>query len=252
VGASVARSFRTPDFNELYSNGPHLAAGTYDVGDPNLEQETGTGVEAFVRMSRPGLRLEGAAYRNQIDGFIFPSTRGRVEFGTSGGVARAQYTNEDARFTGFEADGEWRAFGDVVLEGNASLVRAEFTSARPSIPVFQGVDTLFVEASRYPPLIPPLMGRAGARWEHGAWTLAGGVRLAAAQERVGDFEQRTDGYAVADASVAFRVRQGARIHAFTLRADNLTDAEYRNHLSRTKEIMPEPGRSVSLLYRITY
>jgi iron complex outermembrane receptor protein len=252
VGGSLARSFRTPDFNELYSNGPHLAAGTYDVGDPDLEQETGTGVEAFVRLARPGLRLEGAAYHNRIDGFIFPSTRGRVEFGTSGGVARAQYTNEDARFTGFELDGEWRAPGALVLEGNASLVRAEFTSERPSIPLFQGTDTVFVEASRHPPLIPPLMGRAGARWERGPWTLGGGVRMAAAQDRVGDFERPTDGYAVADAWGALRLRQGARIHSFTLRVDNLADTEYRNHLSRTKEIMPEPGRSVSLLYRITY
>lgn len=252
VGASLARSFRTPDFNELYSSGPHLAAGTYDVGDPNLEQETGLGVEAFVRLGRPGLRLEGAAYRNQIDGFIFPSTRGRVEFGTSGGVARAQYTNEDARFTGFEVDGEWQAVGDLVLEGNVSSVRAEFTSARAPIPLFQGLDTVFVAASSYPPLIPPVMGRAGARWERGPWTLAGGVRMAAAQDRVGDFEEPTDGYAVADASVALQLRQGGRFHAFTLRVDNLANTEYRNHLSRTKEIMPEPGRSVSLLYRITY
>jgi iron complex outermembrane receptor protein len=252
AGASLARSFRTPDFNELYSNGPHLAAGTFDVGDPQLEQETGTGVEAFVRFARPALRMEAAAYRNQIDGFIFPSTRGRVEFGTSGGVARAQYTNEDARFTGFEVDGEWRAARALILEANASLVRAEFTSARSRIPIFQGLDTVYVEASRHPPLIPPLIGRAGARWERGAWTLAGGVRMAAEQDRVGDFEEPTDGYAVADASVALRLRRGAQFHSFTLRVGNLADAEYRNHLSRTKEIMPEPGRSVSLLYRITY
>jgi iron complex outermembrane receptor protein len=252
AGANVARSFRTPDFNELYSNGPHLAAGTYDVGDPGLEQETGVGLETFVRLGRPGLRLEAAAYRNQIAGFIFPSTRGRVEFGTSGGVARAQYTNEDARFTGFELDGEWRALRDLVLEGNASLVHAEFTSERAPIPLFQGVDTVFVEASRYPPLIPPLMGRVGARWERGPWTVAAGVRLAAEQDRVGDFEEPTAGYAAGDASVAFRLTRGRQFHAITLRLENVADAEYRNHLARTKTVMPEPGRSVSLLYRITY
>jgi iron complex outermembrane receptor protein len=35
-GASAARAYRTPDFNELYSDGPHLAAYTYDVGNPRL------------------------------------------------------------------------------------------------------------------------------------------------------------------------------------------------------------------------
>jgi outer membrane receptor protein involved in Fe transport len=34
-----------------------------------------------------------------------------------------------------------------------------------------------------------------------------------------------------------------------LRVDNLTDAEYRNHLSRIRSILPEPGRNVTLMVR---
>jgi hypothetical protein len=34
--------------------------------------------------------------------------------------------------------------------------------------------------------------------------------------------------------------------------DNLTDEEYRNHLSRVKEIMPEAGRGVSVTYRVVF
>jgi hypothetical protein len=37
-----------------------------------------------------------------------------------------------------------------------------------------------------------------------------------------------------------------------LRADNLLNAEIREHLSRTKEIIPEAGRNVSLLYRVQF
>ena len=33
---------------------------------------------------------------------------------------------------------------------------------------------------------------------------------------------------------------------------NLTDVEYRNHLSRVKEIMPEAGRGLSLSYRVVF
>jgi iron complex outermembrane receptor protein len=34
--------------------------------------------------------------------------------------------------------------------------------------------------------------------------------------------------------------------------NNLLDHEYRDHLSRVKDIMPEPGRDISLTYRLTF
>jgi iron complex outermembrane receptor protein len=42
------------------------------------------------------------------------------------------------------------------------------------------------------------------------------------------------------------------LHTITLRLDNLFDTEYRDHMSRTKDIMPGPGRNISLLYRLTF
>jgi iron complex outermembrane recepter protein len=252
LGASLARSYRTPDFNELYSNGPHLAAGTFDVGDPDLRQEVGLGVEGFLRVTRARLRGEVAAYANRLDGYVFPSTRGRVEQGTTGNVPRAQFTNEDAVFTGFEAEAEWNVAGGWVVEGTVSRVRARFRSERSPIPVIGPNDTTFVEASRHPPLIPPLMARTGVRWERGPWFAAGGVRMAARQDRVGDFELPTPGWAVGDLSLGVRRARGGRAHAVSLRVENVTDATYRDHLARTKEFMPQPGRGVSLLYRLTY
>ena len=49
LGASIARSFRTPAIEELYSNGPHLASHSYEIGNPDLEAETGLGFDLFVR-----------------------------------------------------------------------------------------------------------------------------------------------------------------------------------------------------------
>jgi iron complex outermembrane recepter protein len=252
VGASLARSHRTPDFNELYSNGPHLASGTFDVGDPELRPEVGVGIDAFVRMTGPRLRAEVAAYANRLEGFIFPSTRGRVEQGTTGDVPRAQFTNEDALFTGFEGEAEWNVAGGWVVEGTTSYVLARFRSERAPIPVITAGDTSFVAASRHPPLIPPWMGRAGVRWERGPWFAGSGVRWAARQARLGDFETPTDGWVVGDLALGVRLPRGGRLHALSLRLENPTDVAYRDHLARTKDIMPQPGRGVTLLYRLTY
>jgi iron complex outermembrane receptor protein len=256
VGTSVGRAFRTPDFNELYSNGPHLAAYSYDVGDPTLKQETGIGVDAFARLTRERLRLEVAGFRNQMKNFISPSSRGRAVQDAEGRPI-FQYTNEDARFTGAEGSAEASLTRRLVVDGTLSYVRAEFTNDRASIPVFTddgagGVDTTFVAASRNPSLIPPLGGQANVRWEEPRWFAGVGSRFAGRQDRTGDFEEPTPGYATVNATAGLRLPAGSRLHLLTLRVENLFDVEYREHLSRTKTVIPEPGRNVSLLYRLEF
>ena len=139
-----------------------------------------------------------------------------------------------------------------MFDATASHVLAAFTSDRAPIPVITPTDTTFVDASEYPPLIPPLHGSAELRWERPSWFLGAGARWSAEQDRTGDFEDPTPGYAVADLSGGYRFFAAGRTHAITLRVDNAFDREYRDHLSRVKEIMPEPGRNVQVTYRLTF
>ncbi len=111
---------------------------------------------------------------------------------------------------------------------------------------------MLVPASKYPPLIPPPNGRIALRYETPDWFAGAATRFAAEQDRIGDFETSTAAYALADLSGGIRFLRGGRLHSLTLRIDNLLDAEYRDHMSRIKEIMPQPGRNVSLLYRLTF
>ena len=252
LGTSVARAYRTPDVTELYSTGPHLADNSYDVGDPNLKQETGYGIDAFVRVESPRIKGEIAAFSNWLKGYIFPSSRGRAELGSQGSRPRFQYTNSDARFVGAEGDVQLNVARRWVLESTVSYVAAEFTSTLSPIPVISAGDTTFLAASKYPPLIPPLHGNAGLRYE--TPRVFGGVsaRWSAAQSRLGDFETRTAGYTLGDLDAGVRLLRGARFHTLTLRVENVGNVDYRDHLSRIKEILPQPGRSVSLMYRLSF
>ena len=253
VGASLARAYRTPDFNELYSDGPHLAANSYDVGDPELRAESGLGADLFVRLTRERVQAEVAAFRNQLDRYVFPSSRGRAELGPQG-TPRFQYTNEDVVLSGAEGRIELSLTGDIVVDATASLVHGRFTNDRAPIPVIDegGADTTFVPASRNPPLLPPLRARAALRYDRPRYFLEGAMRVSGRQDRTGDFEEPTAGYGIADLSLGWRLLAGASAHAVTLRVDNLLDKEYRDHLSRTKAVMPEPGRSIGLLYRLSF
>jgi iron complex outermembrane receptor protein len=252
VGVNLARAFRTPDFNELYSSGPHLAANAFEVGDPHLAPETGMGGEVLVRLNTARVRAEAAGFANVLHNYIFPSSRGRAELGAQGNRPRFQYTNEDARFLGAEGALGVRLVGSLVLDATASYVAAQFTSDRAAIPVITPTDTTFVPASEYPPLIPPLLGSGALRWEGRRWFAGTGVRWARAQRRTGDFETPTAGYAALQLTAGVRFVSGGLLHSLTLRADNVLDTEYRDHVSRLKEIAPAPGRDVTLLYRLEF
>jgi iron complex outermembrane receptor protein len=252
VGTSISRAYRTPDFNELFSNGPHLAANSFEVGDPRLGTEAGLGADAFLRVTTDRIRAEIAAFGNRLDGYIYPSSRGRAELAGAGFRPKFQYTNADAVFVGGDGVVEYSFAPTLALNSTISSVFGRFTSAVAPIPIITANDTTFVPGSKYPPLTPPVQGRVELRFDTRRFFGNAGARLAAEQNRLGDFETRTPGYVVWTLDGGVRLVRGGRLHAFTLRVDNLFNREYWDHLSRVKEIMPEPGRDVSLVYRVQF
>ena len=250
VGASVARAYRTPDFNELYSDGPHLAAYTYEVGNPGLGEESGVGVDAFARLTQGRLRAEVAAFRNALSGYVYPRNTGLL--GRQGGRPLFQFTGRDAVLAGADGSAEWSVTRALVVDATASYVRGTLRGTPDSLPADAALGLPARAGSRFLPLVPPLHGRVGARYERPRWFAGVGVRAAVRQERLGDYETPTAGYAAGDLTAGVRLLARARLHTLTLRVENLLDQEYREHLSRVKEIMPEAGRNVSLLYRVAF
>ncbi len=232
LGGSVSRAFRVPDVGELYSEGPHLAAYSFEVGNPDLEEEVGTGLDLFARIRTADLRGELAVFQNVFDGYVFPRNTGEV---SRVQLPIYQFAGEDALLRGMELSVEWGITESLVTDVSGSYVRGTLTDTDEPIP-----------------FMPPLKGDAHLRYDAQSWFLEGGLRAAGRQDRVGEFETPTDGYAVLNASAGLRLELGGRLHTLTLRGANLTDREYRNHLSRTKEIMPEAGRGASLLYRVSF
>jgi iron complex outermembrane receptor protein len=233
LGVSVARAFRTPDVTELYSQGPHLATYSVEIGNPDLGAETGLGTDLFLRVTRDRVKGELAAFRNGISHYIFPRRTGAIDPVTDLPIYR--FVGENAVLSGLEGRTELSVTDRLVLDGSASYVRGTLSGTDEPLP-----------------FIPPLSGQLGARYETPGYFVGVGAKLTSAQDRLGEFEERTAGYASFDATAGYRWLAFGRMHMLTLRADNLTDTEYRDHLSRIKDIMPQPGRSISLLYRLNF
>ena len=232
MGASVARAFRTPDVSELFSEGPHLAAYTFEVGNPSLETEQGTGIDIFLRYESPHLRAEITGFYNDIASYIYGEETGRLSRIL---LPIYQFQSGDALLTGFEGSLHWDLEGGLALEGVASSVKGTLKDSNEPIP-----------------LIPPVRGRVSLEYERPRWFVGGEAEMAGRQDRIGAFESPTDGYTVFNANAGARITVSGRLNVLTLSLDNATNREYRNHLSRVKEIMPEAGRGLSVTYRVVF
>ena len=232
LGASVGRAFRTPDVHELYSEGPHLAANSFDVGNPSLDTETGLGIDVFARLTRENLGAEVAWFRNTISGYIFPQATGKLSRIL---LPVYQYVGEDALLTGFESQVGWSLPAGFKVEAAASHVQGTLRATNEPLP-----------------FIPPFQGRLAAGYAPVDWFVEAEARMAGTQERTGRFEEPTDGYVILGLSGGLRLTVAGRLHIVTLHLENIGNTEYRNHLSRVKEVMPEAGRSVSVAYRVVF
>jgi iron complex outermembrane receptor protein len=236
-GASltVARSVKLPNAEELYSNGPHIATRSFEVGDPDLDQETSLGVDLAVRQRSERFTGELTFFTNTFDKYIFEDLTGEEE----DGLQVARYVQRDARFRGAEIDAHLDLLESephhLDIEVSGDLVRAELTD--------EGQDL---------PRIPPARYRVGLHYSSHAWNARVELRGVLKQDRIGASERPTDGYTLVNASVGYRLFAGKTIVDFTARGTNLTDQDARVHSSFLKDVVPLAGRDFRLNARLTF
>lgn len=234
---SVAQSFRAPTVEELFSNAFHHAAGTYDVGDPDLELEINRGAEAVLRAQSERINAQVAAFYSRIDNYITPEVVGDTTIvdehdGEELAVPLNRFRQDDAQLRGVEGQVEAVVGRNVVLGVMGDLVRGDFIDGGPL------------------PFMPAARVGGSARWDDGTYSLGLEARHAFEQERADPAEFRTGAYTLVNASAGLSLRRGGRIHSIVLRADNLLDEEYREPTSRI--LVPSPGRNLSLVYRVLF
>ena len=246
IGTTVTRTHRSPIIEELYAEGPHLANFTYEIGNPGLSREHGWGSELFFRVSRDRYQLYAALFRNQMDNYIFPQDTGEPSIRRDD-LNTFQFTENKVLMAGVEASGQIRLHRRLLAGGTASYVRGDFIEDDASFPFL-----VLEDREESVPMMPPLNSRLFLEYGHSRLKIGGAARLSARQDRTDQFEEPTDAYAIFDLYCQFHVSRGNMLHTFTFTVENLADTEHRNHLSRIKSVMPEPGRNVKLLYRVYF
>lgn len=228
LGLLADRSARAPIAEELYSNGPHLATGTFEVGNPDLDLEKATSLSANLRYSGDVLYLNGSVYYTAFDDFIYEAATGEEEDELPVFV----YTQNDADFIGFDAEARVTA---ATWETGSVAVRATFDTVQGQVDV-SGNDDL--------PRIPPTRYGIGADLTWGVVRASLDHTWVEDQTDVADFELPTDGYRDLRAYLGADLPIGGQTLTLFLQGRNLTDQEQRQHASFVKDTAPLPGRTV--------
>lgn len=254
VGATLARTERAPTAFELFSDGPHLATANYELGDPDLGQETATSVEASARFQHGPLHFEMNIYGIEFVDYIALAERGDVwwsdeDLGTSGFAANEAsapagsdtilpvfaFVQRNGTFMGGEISVAAQLFEvngfAVTANGALDIVRADFIGGG------------------HPPRIPPRSLTLGLEAASDHWTANIEAVDTAKQDRLAAFETATEGYTFLNAGLAWRPTTN-----WTLRLDgrNLTDELGRVHTSFLKDELPLPGRNFRLTLQTSF
>jgi len=246
LGSTFMHTWRSPTLEELYSEGPHLAAFAFEVGNPELDAERGIGSELFARYLSTTATVEAAIYYNHFNNYLYAQDTGRPSIPRAD-LNEFKYIGTEATMYGAELSSEIKMFNNFAVDGNIS-----FTIGDRVIPEEEREATGLTESEQPLPMMPPLKGNIGLRYNLNDFTIGGRVRAAASQSRLGEIETPTDSYTVMDLNAQYRFDWGGTLNTLSLSAQNLFNTEYYNHLSRVKDLFPEPGRNISLLYRVYF
>jgi iron complex outermembrane recepter protein len=246
LGSTFMHSWRAPSLEELYSEGPHLAAYAFEIGNPDLDAERGLGSELFARYRKENFNLQLAGYYNHFGNFLHAQDTGRPSIPRAD-LNEFQYVGTQASIYGLEFSSEYQLLQNLAIDGNITLTIGDRVVSDEEKEV-----TGLTKSNQPLPMIPPVNGNVGIRYALDGITIGGRVRMAAKQNRLGEFETPTDAYTVVDLNAQYNFSWGSTLHTLSLNALNLFNEEYYNHLSLIKDIFPEPGRSINLLYRVYF
>ena len=237
LAVGLGHAARAPEATERYLALRRM--GTDWVGNPDLAPSRNTGLDATIGFSRGGGRLQLDLFASRVADYVtvYDQPRRAMLPGVMNAMARS-FANVDATLAG----GELRLSlpvvrGRVFVSGDLSYVRGE-QDGDPARGIAAG------------PLaeMPPLRGRAAARFDDGRLFASVEGVFTADQDRVDPSlnEARTPGYGVLNASAGLR---RGRLQA-TVGLTNAFDRLYVEHLSyqrdpfRSGVRVPEPGRSL--------
>jgi iron complex outermembrane receptor protein len=246
VGLTLTSAARAPAQTELFARGPHDGPGTFETGDPTLDEERANSLEGTLRFHRDRVALEGSLWYASFSNYIFGELTGRTCDAAGLCVADDSqelkeliYTQVDATFRGAEGKASFtlgdHAQGKLRFDLLADYVRATIDHGGGNVP-----------------RIPPYHVGLGLHWDGTSFDAGVMVRYSAKQDDVATAETSTDAFTSVDAHFGWRPMREHPSLELAVVGRNLTDSVQRNAVALNKDEVLLPGRDFRVVVRAMF
>ncbi len=235
LNLAITRSQRSPQVQELLTNGFHDATRSFEVGNLNLREETSYNLDLGYKFKSDWVKAQLDLFHNWAGDYIYQQRNG--EF--IDGAPVLETRQADATFMGYESKLIFpllqNRLGVVDLTLFSDFTRGQFAN---------GGDV---------PRMPPL--RFGFQLDHtkGEWNTNLRLTRGEAQTHAGDNDTATAGYLLLSLGTQYQVLDlhDADVMVFA-KANNLLNENIRNSTSYLRNFAPEPGRGAEIGFRVSY
>ncbi len=241
--ANIANAYRSPTIEELSSYSIHEATASFDIGSRLLSNENNIGIDAGLRVRKANHTVEVSAFYNSFNNYIYreptnlfynsESEESKINLTT--GLPVFKYVQNDAQIYGFELKALYEFSRNISTTVTADYVRGKLSFSNQNIPQ-----------------MPPF--RFGIEQRYNDDNYFGGVllKLTGAQNTINEYETATSGFTLLDLYFGVKMMTYGYLHMVTIRADNILNTAYRDHLSAIKDFALMPGRSIKINYKFLF
>ena len=241
---SSARTFRPPSLDELFSEGPHLASYSFDIGNTNLKAERAWTSEINYEFMSSRIMVFASLFRNYFDSYNFFMNTNQAS-NRYPDLYYYQVKGVEAEMMGFEGELYFSIANKHSIKSSFSFIKSDFREDENSS--FKPI-----------PFTPPLKISTEYIFNFTNGNTGVIYTFSDKQDRVGEFETITESYNKLDFYLQYNLinkknlLKASTLSTLSINVQNIFDTEYYNHLSRIKDLMPEMGRRFMISYKIYY
>lgn len=226
--------------NELYAEGVHQSAASFELGDPTLTREQAYNTSATLAYASEKVDGEVGGYINYIQNYLYLAPAFRYIHTVRGAYPVFNYTQANALFKGLDARVSYRPVPRLTTTTALSLLWAYNESAND-----------------YLIYAPPNRWQNSLRLALGPTPSAAYVGLnntfVARQSRVpvsGDYAPPPAAYDLWGTEAGTTLRLGRQPFELSLTVTNLLNRDYRDYLNRFRYYTADLGTNVQARVRI--
>jgi iron complex outermembrane receptor protein len=254
--ANASSAWRAATVNELFSDGVHHGAASFEHGDENLVPEVALNLSFTANYVSKNFQVELHLYNNYINNFIFLSPTGRPALTIRGAFPEFIYTQTDSRFQGFDFNGIVQIVKNLSLNSKISYLKAQdLSNSQPliQIPANRWENTLRYDWNKTSVSITNLFVTKQKRVPSKIIFSEIPSSEIIFSQYGGDFAPPPAAYSLwsASASQQFVITAKQSLN-ISLTINNLLNTSYRDYLNRFRYFADEIGRNIAFRAKYSF